>query len=111
YSKVILVGWSGGGALSLFYQGQAERPSITSTPAGDVYDLTEAKLPPADGIVFIAAHLSRAETLTEWLDPSITDEINPDSRDPELDIYSPSCPAKPPFSQEYVRRFRAAQVE
>jgi triacylglycerol esterase/lipase EstA (alpha/beta hydrolase family) len=25
YAKVVLVGWSGGGSLSLFYQGQAER--------------------------------------------------------------------------------------
>lgn len=33
YSKVILVGWSGGGSLSLFYQAQAEAPTITETPA------------------------------------------------------------------------------
>src|ERR1700712_127289 len=29
YRKVILVGWSGGGSLSLFYQAQAENPAIT----------------------------------------------------------------------------------
>src|SRR5215471_8010475 len=39
YEKVILVGWSGGGSLSLFYQAEAEAPSITATPAGDVVDL------------------------------------------------------------------------
>jgi len=33
YRKVVLVGWSGGGSLSLFYQGQAEQPTITHTPA------------------------------------------------------------------------------
>lgn len=109
YRKVVLVGWSGGGSLSLFYQSQAERPSITHTPAGDPYDLTAAKLPPADGIVFIAAHLSRAETLTEWLDPSVTDELRPDTRDLALDIYDPRCPDKPPFSAAFVARFRAAQ--
>ena len=64
YRRVVLVGWSGGGSLSLFYQAQAERPSITHTPAGDPYDLTRAGLQKADGVVFIAAHLSRAETLT-----------------------------------------------
>src|SRR5882672_3742109 len=74
YERVILVGWSGGGSLSLFYQAQAEQPSITQTPAGDEVDLTRAGLPMADGIVFIAAHLSRAETLTEWIDPSVSDE-------------------------------------
>lgn len=110
YRKVILVGWSGGGSLSLFYQGQAESPSITQTPAGDPYDLTAANLTPADGVIFIAAHLSRAETMTEWLDPSVRDELDPDDRDIELDIYAPNCPAQPPFTKEFIVRFRAAQV-
>jgi len=34
--------------LSLFYQAQAESPTITRTPAGDPYDLTQANLPCAD---------------------------------------------------------------
>jgi len=110
YEKVVLVGWSGGGSLSLFYQAEAEQPSITTTPAGDAVDLTAAKLLPADGIIFIAAHLSRAETLTEWLDPSVLDEIDPDRRDPALDIYDPACPNRPQFSSEFVARFRAAQI-
>src|SRR6516225_98621 len=42
YEKVILVGWSGGGSLSLFYQAEAEAPSITATPAGDPVDLARA---------------------------------------------------------------------
>ena len=110
YKKVILVGWSGGGSLSLFYQAQAEHPTITHTPAGDPYDLTTAGLESADGIIFIAAHLSRAETMTEWLDPSVTDEGNPDRRNLELDIYSPDCPDKAPFRPDFVTKFRAAQL-
>ena len=109
YAKVVLVGWSGGGSLSLFYQGQAEHPTITHTPAGDPYDLTAAKLSPADGIIFIAAHLSRAETLTEWIDPSVRDELHPDDRDLAFDIYDPKCPDKPPFTPDFVAAFRAAQ--
>lgn len=109
YDRVVLVGWSGGGSLSLFYQAQAERPTITRTPAGDPVDLAAAGLVAADGVVFIAAHLSRAETLTEWLDPSVLDETDPDLRDPELDIYAPDCPHKPPFDAAFVARFRAAQ--
>ena len=109
YERVILVGWSGGGSLSLFYQAQAEAPTLTHTPAGDEYDLTRAPLPPADGIIFIAAHLSRAETLTEWMDPSVLDELRPDGRDGELDIYAAGCPNQPPFTAEFVERFRAAQ--
>ena len=110
YRRVILVGWSGGGSLSLFYQGQAEHPTITHTPAGDPYDLTQAQLPRADGIIFIAAHLSRAETLTEWIDPSVQDELNPDNRELAFDIYNTACPNKPPFSKDFVAAFRAGQV-
>lgn len=109
YEKVVLVGWSGGGSLSLFYQAQAENPTITQTPAGDPVDLTAAGLTPADGVIFIAAHLSRAETLTEWLDPSVIDELDPDNRDPEFDIYSEACPHKPPYSTEFIERFREKQ--
>jgi triacylglycerol esterase/lipase EstA (alpha/beta hydrolase family) len=35
YEKVVLGGWSGGGSLSLFYQSQAESPTVTCTPAGE----------------------------------------------------------------------------
>jgi pimeloyl-ACP methyl ester carboxylesterase len=110
YRKVVLVGWSGGGSLSLFYQAQAEKPTITHTPAGDAYDLTQAGLQPADGIVFIAAHLSRAETLTEWIDPSVSDESNPDARDAALDIYAPDVVATPPYTPDFVRQFRDGQL-
>lgn len=110
YERVILAGWSGGGSLSLFYQAEAEDPRITHTPAGDPYDLTAKKLIPADGIMLLAAHISRAGTLTEWLDPSVTDEQNPEQRDLTLDIYHPDCPAQPPYSDDFIARFRAAQV-
>ena len=111
YEKVVLVGWSGGGSLSLFYQAQAENTTITHTPAGDEYNLKEQNLMLADGVIFIAAHLSRAETLTEWLDPSVIDEANPDVRDLEFDIYSPDCPNKPPFSADFIEKFRQKQRE
>ena len=110
YEKIILVGWSGGGALSLFYQAQAESPTIRTTPAGDPADLVEAGLIPADGVIFIAAHLSRAETLTEWLDPSVIDEADPDRRDPDLDIYAPGTKFLPPYDPAFVARFRAGQI-
>ena len=110
YEKIILVGWSGGGALSLFYQAQAETPTIRTTPAGDPVDLVQARLIPADGVIFIAAHLSRAETLTEWLDPSVIDEADPDRRDPDLDIYAADTQFLPPYSADFVARFRAGQI-
>ncbi len=110
YETVILGGWSGGGSLSMFYQDQAEHPTITHTPAGDEADLVGAKLQPADAILLLAAHVSRNVTLTEWMDPSITDEDRPYERDVELNIYDPACPNQPPYSAEFVERFRAAQI-
>jgi pimeloyl-ACP methyl ester carboxylesterase len=110
YDKVILGGWSGGGSLSLFYQDQAENPTITATPAGDPLDLTAVDLIPADGIMLLAAHISRAVTMTEWMDPSITDESKPFGRDPELNLYDPANPNQPTYTDEFVSRFRAAQI-
>jgi len=110
YEKVVLGGWSGGGSLSLFYQDQAEHPTIATTPAGDPCDVAGAGLVPADGILLLAAHVSRSVTLTEWTDPSIADEERPFDRDPELNIYDPACPHQPPYDAAFVARFRAAQV-
>ncbi len=110
YDKVVLAGWSGGGSLSLYYQSQAENPTVTCTPAGDPPNLTQANLTPADGIMLLAAHISRAGTMTEWLDASILDEDNPTQKDPELDIYNPDNSNHPPYSDEFVARYRQAQI-
>jgi len=110
YEKVVLAGWSGGGSLSLFYQAQAEKATVTSTPAGEAPDLTRAKLPQADAILLLAAHKSRAKTLTEWLDPSIIDESRPLERDPELNIYDAANPNRVPYGSAYLERYRAAQI-
>jgi pimeloyl-ACP methyl ester carboxylesterase len=109
YSKVYLGGWSGGGAQSLFYQAEAQDPRVTHTPAGDPYDLVAAGFIPADGVLLLAAHLSRNLTLTEWLDASIEDESRPFERNPKWNIFAADGP-KPPFSADFIAEYRARQI-
>ena len=108
YSTVVLVGWSGGGSLTALYQSQAEKPTITDTPAGDPVDLEH--LIPGDAFIFHAAHLGRAEMLRDFIDPSVVDEANPEVRDVELDLYDPRNPNQPPYSRDFLDYFRAQQA-
>lgn len=108
FEKVVLGGNSGGGGLAALYQSQAESPTITSTPAGDGPDLTKEHLPPVDGIVAMMAHPGRAAVYTEWLDPAVVDESDPFRRDPDLDMFDDRN--GPPYSAEFLARYRAAQV-
>jgi pimeloyl-ACP methyl ester carboxylesterase len=111
YERIVLGGWSGGGSLSVFYQQQAQHATVTSSPAGDPPDLTREVMPPADALLLLAAHVSRHGTLTEWMDPSILDENDPTKRDPDLDLFNPENPNQPPYSEEFLARYRAAQIE
>ncbi|MEO8716407.1 MAG: hypothetical protein ABI369_15490 [Acetobacteraceae bacterium] len=107
FERVILIGNSGGGALSCFYQAQAERLTIEHTPAGDPVDLRAEDLPAADGLVITAAHLGRSRLMDMWNDPSVIDEADPLGTDPTLDMYDAAN--GPPFSADFLARFRAAQ--
>jgi pimeloyl-ACP methyl ester carboxylesterase len=46
--------------------------------------------------------------LTSWFDPAVTDETDPASVDPALDMYDERN--APPYSKEFAERYRAAQV-
>jgi len=107
FDKVLLLGNSGGAALTTFYQAQAENLTIHDTPAGDPIDLRSEQLPPADGIALLAAHLGRSELMLHQLDASVTDEADPLSCDPDLDIYDERHGR--PFTPEFVARVRGAQ--
>jgi hypothetical protein len=110
YKTIVLGGWSGGGALSVFYQSQAERPTIDSTPAGDPVDIKGAGLIPADAVIFQAAPISRAQMLVDVIDPCVRNELDPDDLDPALDIYGSANSNVPPYSTDYVRAYRQAQL-
>jgi pimeloyl-ACP methyl ester carboxylesterase len=114
---VILAGHSGGGSLMAFYQSQAEAASgarVKSTPAGDPPDLNKFDMPKADGLVTLNAAEGEGLHFTHHLDPSLTDESDPFSYDPSLDMYSPANgfhepPAATKYSPEFVEKVRKAQ--
>ncbi|MFC5607249.1 alpha/beta hydrolase family protein [Variovorax soli] len=107
YEKVFLVGNSGGAALASFYQAQAEKLTATHFADGDPTHLHPADLPPVDGIALCAAHLGRSRLLRDWIDPSVTDEHDPLSVDPDLDMYDPRH--RVPYDSDFLARFSAAQ--
>ena len=111
YEHVLLAGWSGGGSLMIGYQAEAEQPVIEKTAAGEYTPLADRRLTPADGVLVLAAHRSRHHLLTEFIDPSITDEQRPFDRDPEWNLYDPANPHQPPFDADYVAEYRERQRE
>lgn len=111
YTKIVLAGWSGGGSLSMWYQALAEADEgISHTAAGDEYTVAADRMPPADGIMMLAAHVSRHRIFTEWIDPSITDETNPEVRERDLNLYDPQNPNQPAYAKAFLARFADAQV-
>jgi hypothetical protein len=104
---VVLLGNSGGGSLMAAYQSQAVDPNVTPTdgmrPAAGLDELTAA-----DGYVASAAHPGRPEVLTAWMDAAVIDENDPVPSDPDLDLFDERH--GPPFSTDFIDRYRAAQV-
>ena len=119
FEHVVLCGNSGGGPLSTFYMAQANTPvgeRLKLTAAGNPYDLNELDLPSADGLINLAGALSEGALGLANLDPSVTDEEDPLSCDPALDMFNPANGyRKPPevtkYSGEFLTRYRAAQIE
>lgn len=103
---IIILGNSGGGSLMGAYQGEAISPTMTDLlpeAAREAY----ATLPKADLYVSLNAHQGRPEVLTDWMDASVVDEFDPVPTDPELDPFSEAN--KPPYSPEFIAKYRAAQ--
>jgi pimeloyl-ACP methyl ester carboxylesterase len=104
--RIVLLGNSGGGSLMSAYQSQAVEPNVRPVTGMRPVSAIES-LPPCDLFVALAAHSGRPEVLTNWLDPSVTDETDPLSAEPALDPFDPEN--GPPYSAGFQARYRAAQ--
>jgi hypothetical protein len=117
FDRVVLCGNSGGGSLYTFYLSQALAPvgeRLRDTAAGDPFDLSAYDLPPADAMVYLAAHAGEGHFLAHAIDPSVIEESDPSSCDPSLDMYDPrngfaEPPAESRYVPEFLERYRAAQ--
>lgn len=103
---IIILGNSGGGSLMGAYQAEAIKPTMTHLLTGAAAEAYQS-LPRADLYVSLNAHQGRPEVLTDWMDASVIDETDPVATDPELDPFSEAN--KPPYSQEFIAKYRAAQ--
>lgn len=105
--NVVILGNSGGGSLMGAYQSQSKGVTMTATPDLQLPDALN-DIQPADYYISLCAHGGRPEVLTAWFDPSITDEKDPTSIDPDLNMYDERN--GPPYSEEFIAKYRAAQV-
>ncbi len=116
---VILLGNSGGGSLAALYQSQAKLPAaerIARAPSGMPTQLPHAEMPPADAMIYLAPHPGQGRVLGGCLDPALSDESDPLSVDPALDMYASENGFRQPpnwcrYADDFIARFRAAQAE
>lgn len=117
FRSVYALGHSGGGTLTAFYCQQAalEPPErLTTTPSGRPVPLAETTMPLPDGCIFLAPHPGQGALLLRVIDPSVVDESDPLSVDPDLDPFNPAngfVPAPLPSSYDsaFIARYLAAQ--
>lgn len=103
---VVLIGNSGGGSLMGAYQSQATDPNISAARDLRLPDAA-LELPAADLYVSLNAHPGRPDVLTSWIDAAVTDEADPLSVDPALDLFADGRSL--PLDLDFVERYRAAQ--
>jgi hypothetical protein len=119
FDTIVLLGHSGGGPLFAYYQEQAAKAPATrldTTPAGRPTGFADASMPPADALVFLAPHPGQGQLLLGCIDPSVADETDPLSVNPDLDLFRTANgfadpPATSRYDQEFLTRYRAAQRE
>jgi len=119
FERVVSLGHSGGGTLTAFYCQQAERrpeDRLTMTASGRPVPLADTEMPLPDGVVFLAPHPGQGALLQRVIDPSVTDEADPLSIDPALDPFNPAngfvaAPESSRYAEEFIARYRAAQLD
>ena len=115
--KVVLVGYSGGGAIMSYYQNVAENGVATCEAPARLDPCTGAlaNMPSADGLVMLDSIGGSAYNRLVDLDASIVNEKNLNLRDAALDMFSSANGYNPNgssnYSQAFINRYTKAQGE
>ena len=120
YQHVVMLGNSGGAGLFAFYNQQASlagEARIQRSPGGRPTGFSEAELLPVDGFILVSPHPGQGKLLQNMIDPSVTDESDPFSIDPELfpfskqNGYQRAEEGGAHYTPQFIERYQKAQAE
>lgn len=115
-TKIVLIGFSGGGPATSFYQAVAEKGVDFCRGPNKLTQCSDAlkDLPKADGLFLLDAHPGNTINSMRSLNPSVIDENDPSKLDPSLDPFDPKNGFNPNghsvYSKEFMDRYFAAQA-
>ncbi|MDX3895870.1 alpha/beta hydrolase [Pusillimonas sp.] len=117
FEKIALIGNSGGsGVYSYYIQQSSLEPSQrpAKSPVGKPTGFEKVNMPPVDGMVYLAPHPGQGRLLMGCIDPSVSDENDALSVDPQLDPFNSDNgyvaePCKSRYAADFVERYRQAQ--
>jgi len=116
-TKVVLLGHSGGGPATSFYQAVAEKGISYCRGQGKIVPCADtlAGLPRADGLVLVDAHPGVSVNGLRSLNPAVLNESDPHQIDPALDPFdrkngfNPAGPSK--YSEAFKQKYFKAQAD
>jgi len=114
-TKVLLLGHSGGGPATSFYEAVAEKGASFCQGRNKLVECDNrlSMLPRADGLVLVDAHPGVSVNGLRSLNPAVVDERNPRAIDPELDPFNPANgydSKQPHYSNAFKQKYFAAQA-